>query len=106
MAADRRARGERRSAAPGNAPAYLSIMAQQAFGWFLERGMLPATREDPVVFRGLLRVFHMLDAPDTLARDPELVLRSLPMLARVLAGRGPEPQFDPVPREAALARMA
>jgi hypothetical protein len=81
-------------------------MAQQAFGWFLERGMLPATREDPVVFRGLLRVFHMLDAPDTLARDPELVLRSLPMLARVLAGGGPEPSFDPVAREAALARMA
>jgi len=106
VSADRRARGERRSAAPGNALAYLSIMAQQAFGWFLERGMLPATREDPVVFRGLLRVFHMLDAPDTLARDPELVLRSLPMLARVLAGGGPEPSFDPVAREAALARMA
>ena len=51
--------------------------------------MLPATRVDPVVFRGLLRVFHMLDAPERLARDPELVLRSLPMLARVLAGSGP-----------------
>jgi 2-polyprenyl-6-methoxyphenol hydroxylase-like FAD-dependent oxidoreductase len=106
VAADRRSRGEVRHDPPATALAYLSVMAQYAFGWFLERGMLPATREDPVVFRGLLRVFHMLQAPDTLARDPELVLRSLPTLARVLAGGGPEPPFDPVPREAALARMA
>ena len=55
--------------------------------------MLPATRVDPVVFRGLLRVFHMLEPPERLARDPELVLRSLPMLARVLVGQGPEAPF-------------
>jgi 2-polyprenyl-6-methoxyphenol hydroxylase-like FAD-dependent oxidoreductase len=106
VASDRRARGDRRAAPPGNPLAYLTLMAQEAFGWFLERGMLPATRVDPVVFRGFLRVFHMLEPPERLARDPELVLRSLPMLARVLVGQGPEAPFERVAREAALARMA
>jgi hypothetical protein len=59
-----------------------------------------------VVFRGLLRVFHMLEPPDRLTRDPELVLRSLPMLVRVLVGQGPEAPFGMVAREAVLARMA
>lgn len=106
VASDRRARGEVRTPPDANPLAQLAVMAEQAFGWFLERGMLPATRVDPVVFRGLLRVFHMLEPPEQLARDPELVLRSLPMLARVLAGRGPAPPFAPVPRTHALARMA
>src|SRR4029450_10348414 len=75
---------------PGNPLAYLTVMAQEAFGWFVERGMLPATRVDPVVFRGLLRVFHMLERPERLARDPELVLRSIPMLARGIVGQGPQ----------------
>jgi 2-polyprenyl-6-methoxyphenol hydroxylase-like FAD-dependent oxidoreductase len=106
VASDRRARGADRRATPTSALGYLTVAAEQAFGWFLERGMLPATRVDPVVFRGLLRVFHMLEPPSALARDPELVLRSLPMLARVLAGRGPGLPFAPVARDAALARMA
>src|SRR5262249_19705147 len=106
IAADRRALGEAPTTPPGNTLAYLTVMAEQAFGWFLDRAMLPATRVDPVVFRGLLRVFHMLEPPERLARDPELVLRSLPMLARVLAGMGPVQAFQPVPREDALARMA
>ncbi len=106
VASDRRARGDRRAVPPGNPLAYLTVMAQEAFGWFVERGMLPATRVDPVVFRGLLRVFHMLEPPDRLARDPELVLRSLPMLARMLVGQGPEAPFEPVQRDAVLARMA
>jgi 2-polyprenyl-6-methoxyphenol hydroxylase-like FAD-dependent oxidoreductase len=106
VASDRRARGDRRVPPPGNPLAYLTVMAQEAFGWFVERGMLPATRVDPVVFRGLLRVFHMLEAPERLARDPELVLRSLPMLARVLVGQGPAAPFQAVARDAVLARMA
>jgi len=106
VASDRRSRGDRRGAPPGNPLAYLAVMAQEAFGWFLERGMLPATRVDPVVFRGLLRVFHMLEPPDRLTRDPELMLRSLPMLARVLVGQGPEAPFEAVARDAVLARMA
>src|SRR5262249_33599694 len=106
VASDRRARGERRARQPTSALEYLSVMAQEAFGWFLERGMLPATRVAPVVFRGLLRVFHMLEPPERLARDPELVLRSLPMLARVLVGQGPAAPFAQVGRDEVLARMA
>ena len=106
VASDRRARGVDRVATPTSTLSYLAVAAEQAFGWFLERGMLPATRVDPVVFRGLLRVAHMLEPPRALVRDPELVLRSLPMLARVLAGRGPSLPFEPVPRDTALARMA
>jgi hypothetical protein len=62
-------------------------------------------RVDPVVFRGLMRVFNMLDAPERLLRDPEIVLRSLPVLARVLRGAEPAPAFAPVERDAALARL-
>jgi 2-polyprenyl-6-methoxyphenol hydroxylase-like FAD-dependent oxidoreductase len=106
VASDRRARGVERGATPTSALGYLTVAAEQAFGWFLERGMLPATRVDPVVFRSLLRVLHMLEPPSALMRDPQLVLRSLPMLARVLTGFGPSLPFEPVPRDAALARMA
>ena len=80
-------------------------MAAEAFGWFVDRAMLPATRVDPVVFRGLLRVFNMLDPPERLLTDPELVLRSLPVLARVLRGQEPAHLFPPVSRTTALARL-
>ena len=67
--------------------------------------ILPATLVDPVVFRGILRVFHMLDAPETLARDPEMLVRSIPMLARVLLGSTPRKPFEPIRRADALARI-
>ena len=57
------------------------------------------------VFRGLMRVFNMLEPPDHLLRDPELVLHALPALARTLRGDGPAPAFAPVPRAVALARL-
>jgi len=63
-------------------------------------------RVDPVVFRGLLRVFNMLDPPEQLLRDPELVLRALPVLARVLRGDEPAHLFPRVERDAVLARLA
>jgi len=61
---------------------------------------------DPAVFRGLVRVFHMLEPPDKLLRDPQMIVRSLPVLARVLRGDVPGQQFAPVPRAAVLASMA
>ncbi len=85
--------------------AALVRLAETAFGWFFERGMLPATRVDPVVFRGLLRVFHMLEPPEHLLRNPELVLRSLPVLAKALRGGVPAQQFAYVPRAAAVRRL-
>ena len=71
----------------------------------VERGVLPATRVDPVVFRSLLRMFHMLDAPETLLRDPYVLLRSLPVLARSLAGDEPADRFVTVSRDDALRRL-
>lgn len=100
---DRRLLGDR--ALPTGSVAMMVTLAEQAFGWFLERGILPATLVDPVVFRGILRVFHMLEAPETLARDPEMLMRSIPMLARVLLGSTPEKPFQAVRRADALARI-
>jgi len=89
-----------------NPRALLAAIATQAFGWFIDHGVLPATRVDPVVFRGLLRVFHMLDAPEKLMADPTIVLRALPVLARVLGGAAPPHVHQLVKREEALARLA
>jgi len=104
IASDRRMLGHER-ATPSSNRAALIHMAEQAFGWFVDRGIVPATRVDPVVFRGLLRVFHMLDTPDDLMRNPELVLRSIPVLARVLGGDVPPQPFPPTLRADVLARM-
>jgi 2-polyprenyl-6-methoxyphenol hydroxylase-like FAD-dependent oxidoreductase len=103
VAGDRRSMGERRQAT--SALAWLIGMAEQAFGWFVDKGMVPAMRVDPAVFRGLMRVFNMLEPPDRLVRDPEIVLRSLPVLAQVLRGAGPPEPFGRVHRAAVLARL-
>ena len=105
VAGDRRSAGDRRPFDLTSPRAYLVAMAAEAFGWFVDRAVLPASRIDPVVFRGLMRVFNMLEPPDRLLRDPELVLRALPVLARTLRGDGPAPAFSPVARATALARL-
>ena len=105
VAADRHALGERRAFQLGEARAWLIAAAAEAFGWFVDRALVPATRVDPVVFRGLMRVFNMLDPPDRLLTDPEVILRALPVLARVLRGDPPAPLFPIVPRRDALARL-
>jgi 2-polyprenyl-6-methoxyphenol hydroxylase-like FAD-dependent oxidoreductase len=93
-------------APPANAKAALAVLAEQALGRLLERGILPATRVDPVVFRALLRTFHMLDAPERLLSDPGVVLRSLPTLARSLAGHEPADRFVKVTRDEALRSLS
>lgn len=105
VAGDLRARGAGRRASLTDPRAALIAMAEQAFGWYLERGMLPATRVDPVVFRGLLRVFHMLEPPEHLVRDPEIVLHTMPVLARVLRGDPPAQLFPRVERTRVLAEL-
>src|SRR5262249_5249578 len=100
VAADSRALGERRAFQGGSALAGLASVAAEAFGWFVDRALLPATRVDPVVFRGLMRVFNMLDPPERLLTDPEVVLHALPVLARVLGGHEPAHLFPHVSREA------
>jgi hypothetical protein len=101
VVSDRRIRREQPEA-PAGARARLAALAEQALGRLLECGVLPATRVDPVVFRALLRTFHMLDAPERLLTDPEIVLRSLPTLARTLAGHEPADRFVKVTRDEAL----
>jgi 2-polyprenyl-6-methoxyphenol hydroxylase-like FAD-dependent oxidoreductase len=105
VASDRRVLGEQRALDAADPLAWLVTVAEQAFGWFVDRGMVPASRVDPVVFRALMRVFNMLDAPESLFRDPQILLRCLPVLARVLRGDAPEEQFPKVARAEALSRI-
>jgi hypothetical protein len=64
----------------------------------LRDGFLPATRTDPDVFRAFLRAFNLLDPPDALLADTDL-------MARVLAvyqdrhQRPPEEPLGPPRRE-------
>ena len=43
----------------------------------LRDGLFPATRTDPVVFRAFLRLFNLLDPPDRILRDPDVIGRVL-----------------------------
>ena len=104
VSGDRRAlRIER--AEPTSTKAWLVGMAEEAVGWFVDRGIVPAMRVEPAVFRGLMRVFNMLKPPDRLLRDPEILARTLPVLARVLRGEEPPDLFAPVRRADALALL-
>ena len=105
VATDRRMLGDRRSLSLTDPLGLLVTAAAQGFGWFIDRGIVPASRVDAAVFRGLMRVFNMLTAPERLLRDPEILLRSLPVLARVLRGDAPPTAFPTVPRALALARL-
>lgn len=44
-------------------------------GSLLRDGFMPASRTDPVVFRKFIRGFNLLDAPEELLGDPELLRR-------------------------------
>jgi 2-polyprenyl-6-methoxyphenol hydroxylase-like FAD-dependent oxidoreductase len=105
VAADRARLGGRAGSVPTELRAWLVGAADRAMGWFLARGVLPAMRVDPVVFRGLMRIFNMLEPPESLLHRPELVVRSLAVLGRVLSGREPTPRITSVTRAAALARI-
>ena len=52
-----------------------------------------------------MRIFNMLELPGRLFTDPGLLLRALPVLARVLRGDGPPPLFPVVARETALSQL-
>lgn len=44
-------------------------------GSLMRHGLLPAARTDPVVFRAFMRAFNLLDPPDAIMRDPQVVMR-------------------------------
>ena len=50
--------------------------------YFFEYGVGPATRCDPVVYRAFLRMMNMLETPEQAFGRPEVILRSLWVLAR------------------------
>jgi flavin-dependent dehydrogenase len=58
----------------------------------LRDGLFPATRTDPVVFRAFLRTFNLLDPPDALLRNPEVIGRVL----TVWQDRANHPPVEPV----------
>ena len=58
-------------------PGGLSGLDPASVGSLLRDGLFPATRTDPVVFRAFLRTFNLLDPPDHILRDPEVIGRVL-----------------------------
>jgi 2-polyprenyl-6-methoxyphenol hydroxylase-like FAD-dependent oxidoreductase len=105
VAGDRRALRAGRPLDATSPKAWLLGVVEQAFGWFVDRGIVPAMRVEPAVFRGLMRVFNMLEPPERLMRDPEILARTLPVLARVLRGDEPPQMFEHVRRADALALL-
>ena len=59
---------------PGGAAAALDPASVRSL---LQEGLLPAARTDPVVFRAFLRMFNLLDPPEKLMQDPDLLARVL-----------------------------
>ncbi|MGI8794065.1 MAG: NAD(P)/FAD-dependent oxidoreductase [Acidimicrobiales bacterium] len=70
----------------------------------LRDGLLPATRTDPVVFRAFLRAFNLLDPPEQLLQDAEVMGRVLAVW-QDRANRPPAEQLGPG-RDALLASLA
>ena len=57
---------------------------------FVRDGVLAAVRLDPVVFRAFLRMFNLLEAPDALMTDADV-------LARVMATFAARDDREPAP---------
>ena len=65
---------------------------RQAAREFLRDGLFPAMRTDPVVLRAFLRMFNLLEAPDSLMKNGEVVSRVL----AVFNQRESRPPEEPV----------
>lgn len=63
-------------------------------GSLMRHGLLPAARSDPVVFRSFMRTFNLLDPPDAVMRDPEVVMRVMATW-QDRARREPPPRLGP-----------
>ncbi len=58
----------------------------------LREGLFPAVRTDPVVFRAFLRMFNLLDPPERIMQDPDVMARVL----TVWQDRANRPEAEPV----------
>jgi 2-polyprenyl-6-methoxyphenol hydroxylase-like FAD-dependent oxidoreductase len=66
-------------------------------------GLMPAVRTDATVFRAFVRAFNLLDPPDALIADPEVVGRVMTAYQE-RDQRPPEPPLGP-PRDELLAEL-
>jgi 2-polyprenyl-6-methoxyphenol hydroxylase-like FAD-dependent oxidoreductase len=68
-------------AADGEASRRVGALRSGFVDWlndgFFQRGILPASRVDPVVFRAFLRMFYMIETPARALLRPEVVSRAL-----------------------------
>ena len=72
-------------------------------GSLLRDGFMPASRTDPVVFRKFIRGFNLLDAPEDLLKDPELLSRVMSVW-NDRESREPDAPLGP-PRDEMLAAL-
>ena len=75
-----RDRLERRTPPPSSPPdddEPASPLDDDSMRSLLRDGILPAAGTDPVVYRAFLRAFNLLDPPEALTTDPEVVARVL-----------------------------
>jgi len=70
----------------------------------LREGLFPAVRTDPTVFRAFLRGFNLLEAPEALMQDSEVMARVLEAY-QAKDERPPEPALGP-DRAELLARLS
>ncbi len=70
----------------------------------LREGLLPAMRVDPVVLRAFLRMFNLLEPPNSLMADPDVIGRVMNVYQDRDA-RAPEPPLGP-DRTALIAALA
>lgn len=72
-------------------------------GSLIKDGLLPATRVDPEVFRAFIRMFNLLDSPDSVMTNAALIERVMKVW-QDKDSREPEPPLGP-PREELLAAI-
>jgi hypothetical protein len=66
-------------------------------------GLFPAMRVDPVVLRAFLRMFNLLEPPDSLMKDAEVIGRVMSVYA-TRDERPPESPMGP-PRDQVMALL-
>jgi 2-polyprenyl-6-methoxyphenol hydroxylase-like FAD-dependent oxidoreductase len=84
----------------------LATVAGRVIAFYVDRGILPASRRDGQVFRAVMRVMNMLDEPLPGLFAPDVVARVLPVIAGSLFGRAEATRFAGPSRGEALQIVA
>ena len=83
----------------------LARLLGRAVSIYFAHGLVPASRRDGEVYRAVMRVMNMLDAPRDGLLAPQVVARVMPFLVESLI-RGTETSFAGPSREEAIALIA